>query len=297
MKAGRFDIVHAQGFCGLSQNVMTAHISHTGWFAAVEASGQSQPFNKRFFRFIVQRLENRAYHRNSAKAFIAVSHKLKRELSQYHRLNDEVTVIHHGIDTAIFHPDNRLHDWRAVRTLVSIDDSKCVAMYVGDWQKAGDTLLRALRVAESVHLMVVTKTKRALVESEVKRTDLSDRVTLIPATREIHRYYAAADMFVFPSFYDTFGMVVAEAMASGLPSIVSRQTGASEWIEDNHNGIIVESASDSDGFGRAMEQLAKHPELRSRIGEEARATTLEHSWDRVAEETMSVYRTVLNDVD
>jgi UDP-glucose:(heptosyl)LPS alpha-1,3-glucosyltransferase len=294
MRSGRFDIVHAQGFCGLSQNVMTAHISQTAWFAAVEAASQRQGLRKRVFRWIAERLERQAFHPKAANAFIAVSHKLKRELAQYHDLTDQVTAIHHGIDCETFHPDNRSRFRNAVRSEVSLDDSQCVALYVGDWQKAGTTLVRAIAATTNVHLMVVTKTPRAIVEQEIHAADLSKRVTLVPSTRQIERYYAAADMFVFPSYYDTFGMVVAEAMATGLPVIVSRQTGAAEWVENHRNGIIIESSNDSQAFATAMEELACQPESRSNLGEAARATALEHSWDRVAEETMNVYRSVLN---
>ena len=297
MRAGHFDIVHSQGFCGLSQNVMTAHISQTGWFAAVQSAGQRQSLRKKVFRSIVQWLERRAYQKRAAKQFIAVSYKLKNELALYHGLDDQVVVIHHGIDTATFHPDNRARDRQSVRSEHAIDDSQCVALYVGDWQKAGISLLHSLQSTESVHLMVVTKTNRSIVQREIDQANLTDRVTLVEPTREIYRYYAASDMFVFPSYYDTFGMVVAEAMASGLPAIVSRQTGASEWILNDQNGIIVESASDAGSFSQAMNRLAKDPALRSAIGEAARSTTIEHSWDRVAIETMDVYRRVLNMAD
>jgi UDP-glucose:(heptosyl)LPS alpha-1,3-glucosyltransferase len=293
MRAGRFDIVHAQGFCGLSQNVMTAHISQTAWFAAVEAASQRQGLRKRVFRWIAERLERQAFYPKAAKAFIAVSHKLKHELAQYHGLTDQVTAIHHGIDCQTFHPDNRSKFRHEVRSDVSIDDSKTVALYVGDWQKAGSTLVRALQATSGVHLMIVTKTPRSIVEQEINQANLASRVTLVPSTRQIERYYAAADMFVFPSFYDTFGMVVAEAMASGLPVIVSRQTGASEWVEHQVNGMVIESSVDSQGFAMAMAELANQAEVRSRLGSAARATALEHSWDRVADETMMVYQSVL----
>ena len=64
-----------------------------------------------------------------------------------------------------------------------------------------------------------------------------------------------ADAMIFPSYYDSFGMVVAEAMASGVPCVVSRQAGASEWILQMENGILVENANDIHGFSDAINRL------------------------------------------
>lgn len=243
---------------------------------------------------IVQQLENFAYRSRSAKAFIAVSEKLKRELKQYHDLDHQVTMIHHGIDLETFHPANRLRFRHAIRSELNIAEDQCVALYVGDWQKAGSTLLRSLQQANSIHLVAVTKSNRTLLLREICDAKLSERVTLVQSTQEINRYYAAADLFVFPSYYDTFGMVVAEAMATGLPVIVSRQTGASEWIEHESTGWIVESALDANAFGHAMNCMASDAALRLQLGTAARLTAENHDWDRVANKTLDVYRGILS---
>jgi glycosyltransferase involved in cell wall biosynthesis len=289
---GPFDIVHAQGFCGLSQNVMTVHMSQHGWFKAADENGVRQTWKKKAFRYLVGALENRAFRPKSARAFIAVSEKLKSDLFHFHGLNETVEVIHHGIDTVTFHPDQVTRHRDRVRLESGIAQQSIVALYVGDWQKAGATLLDTLCRTPDLELMVCTKSTRAPIMAEAAKLGLNNRFHLLPASRDIHAIFAAADFFLFPSFYDTFGMVVAEAMATGLPVVVPRTVGACEWIDPDVNGLIVDSPADLESWARAAQKLAADPALRAKLGTAARSTCLGHSWDDVAARTLEVYRRV-----
>ena len=70
----------------------------------------------------------------------------------------------------------------------------------------------------------------------IREAGAADRIHLTPAASQVERYYAAADLFLFPTFYDAFGLVVTEALASGLPVVCSREAGAAELIEDGLRG-------------------------------------------------------------
>jgi glycosyltransferase involved in cell wall biosynthesis len=93
---------------------------------------------------------------------------------------------------------------------------------------------------------------------------------------DVRRYgyaevYGKASVLVHPSLSDGFGFVVAEAMASGIPVIVTRNTGAADLIVDGHNGYLV-PAGDSDAIRDRLAQLAGHPALMREMGRAARAT-------------------------
>ncbi len=77
---------------------------------------------------------------------------------------------------------------------------------------------------------------------------------------ELSACYASSDVFVFPSATDTFGNVVLEAQASGLPVIVTDSGGPCENLIENTTGLIVE-AGNADALARAIVRLADHPEL------------------------------------
>jgi glycosyltransferase involved in cell wall biosynthesis len=89
--------------------------------------------------------------------------------------------------------------------------------------------------------------------------------------------YASADIFVFPSTTDTFGNVVIEAQASGLPVIVSDLGGPKELVEEGISGWVTK-AHDADDLARAITLLASDAEMRTRMGRKARQSVLARSW-------------------
>jgi glycosyltransferase involved in cell wall biosynthesis len=89
--------------------------------------------------------------------------------------------------------------------------------------------------------------------------------------------YASADIFVFPSTTDTFGNVVIEAQASGLPVIVSDVGGPKELVEDGVNGLVTK-ARDVEDVARAITLLACDQQMRARMGEKARQSVVDRSW-------------------
>ncbi|HEY9419728.1 MAG TPA: glycosyltransferase [Candidatus Udaeobacter sp.] len=94
---------------------------------------------------------------------------------------------------------------------------------------------------------------------------------------ELATAYASADVFIFPSTTDTFGNVVIEAQASGVPVVVSDSGGPKELVEDNENGLITKS-HDVDDFTRAVRALVVDPSLRKRMSVYARKSVVDRNW-------------------
>jgi glycosyltransferase involved in cell wall biosynthesis len=94
---------------------------------------------------------------------------------------------------------------------------------------------------------------------------------------ELATAYASADVFAFPSTTDTFGNVIIEAQASGVPVVVSDSGGPKELVEDKANGLITKS-HDVEDFTRAVRALVVDPGLRKRMGECARKSVVDLSW-------------------
>jgi glycosyltransferase involved in cell wall biosynthesis len=89
--------------------------------------------------------------------------------------------------------------------------------------------------------------------------------------------YASADIFVFPSTTDTFGNVVIEAQASGLPVIVSDMGGPQELVENGVNGFVTK-ARDVEDLACAITLLVSDAKRRTKIGQKARQSVLDRSW-------------------
>src|SRR5207253_619910 len=97
--------------------------------------------------------------------------------------------------------------------------------------------------------------------------------------KELATAYASADIFVFPSTTDTFGNVIIEAQASGVPVVVSDSGGPKELVEDKANGLITKS-HDVEDFTRAVRALVVDRGLRKRMGDCARKSVVDRSWPR-----------------
>ena len=119
---------------------------------------------------------------------------------------------------------------------------------------------------------------------------LSHRVTLlgnIYDRERLKRIYAAADLFLFPSLYDTCGLVVREAAAMHTPSILLRESTAATAITDGVNGFLTHN--DSVDFVQQITYLMNRPEEIERVGERA-SKTISRSWESVIEEVALRYR-------
>ncbi|HEX3472435.1 MAG TPA: glycosyltransferase [Silvibacterium sp.] len=105
----------------------------------------------------------------------------------------------------------------------------------------------------------------------------------------LSRAYANMDLFVFPSHTDTFGNVVLEALASGVPAIVTPDGGPPSIVREGETGCI---ARDED-FAATIASILSDPALHTRMRHAARADGLSTSWDGVFEAVYDGYRTIL----
>jgi glycosyltransferase involved in cell wall biosynthesis len=103
--------------------------------------------------------------------------------------------------------------------------------------------------------------------------------------RDLSRAYANFDIFAFPSQTDTFGNVVLEALASGVPAVVTSGGGPKFIVQDSKTGFV---ASDEKTFSAALVRLATDGGLRTHMSSAAREAACHNSWDSVFD---SVYET------
>jgi glycosyltransferase involved in cell wall biosynthesis len=190
---------------------------------------------------------------------------------------EKLKILPRGLDTDLFHPTRRdLAFWPGSGT----NGAEIRLLYVGriSREKDLDVLVAAYRKVRAeghpVKLYVVGHGPY----SNALSAALPDAVFLGYLTGEpLAKAYASADVFVFPSTTDTFGNVVIEAQASGLPVIVSDLGGPKELVEDGVSGIVTK-AHDADDFARAINRLAGDAKLRARMGEKARRSVIDRSW-------------------
>ena len=108
---------------------------------------------------------------------------------------------------------------------------------------------------------------------------------------ELARWYASADVFVFPSTTETFGNVVQEAMASGLATVVVDKGGPSSLLQDGVSGLVAR-ANDVDEIAAKVAGLIEDPQRRRRMGEEARSLAMTRTWDVVNGALIGAYESM-----
>lgn len=129
-------------------------------------------------------------------------------------------------------------------------------------------------------------------EEKIKINNASDKVKLIPHQNEaeLRKYYKASDVFVFPTNRDTFGYVVVEALASGIPVVCSRNSGASSIINDGENGFVV---NPQDDFTKAINKTISNLSL---MKENASNSTNVLTLNNRAKVFFKIIETAVNDL-
>lgn len=196
-----------------------------------------------------------------------------------------------GVDTSLFTPARRSADWR---TRVAGPSPRLIILYVGrlSHEKNLDALATSYAALkdERVHLVLVGDgPARAALEARLA----GRRVTFTGylSGTELAEAYASADLFAFPSLTETFGQVVQEAMASGLPIVAFAAEGVRDQVRDGETGMLV-APGDTAAFAAAMRALVHAPERRAALGERARSVALGRTWDHVMDELLSLYAAV-----
>ena len=127
-----------------------------------------------------------------------------------------------------------------------------------------------------------------------RKHGIGDRVKFVGFVprEEVNRYYAAADLFVFPSMTETQGLVVLEAMNYGLPAIAVGGGGASENVLDGINGFVVKN--DPQEFAGACQNTLNDDSLHAKLSEGAQRTARSQGPEQMVDSVLEVYGRVLN---
>jgi glycosyltransferase involved in cell wall biosynthesis len=190
---------------------------------------------------------------------------------------EKLKIFPRGLDTQLFHPTRRNPKFFEK---FGAKNGQVRLLYVGrvSREKDLDLLAEAYRRLRaeglSIQLCVVGHGPYSKEFSESLPEAL---FTGYLKGEELAGAYASADIFVFPSTTDTFGNVIIEAQASGVPVIVSDSGGPKELVENERNGLITKS-HDVEDLTRAIRELVANPERRKQMGNLARESVIDRTW-------------------
>ena len=207
----------------------------------------------------------------------------------------KVRVIPAGVDLGMF----KSVDKSVARATLGLNGKK-VILYVGriDPIKGLDNLVEAFALLEEKDdaTLLIVGGKRGhdeeleRLKSKVGELGIRENVIFagaVPQSR-LPAYYSAADVFVLPSYAESFGLAALEAMACGTPVVASRVGGLSTFISDGDTGYLIPWRC-PEPFAQRLDVLLANPALRNVMGAAARAKALEMSWAGVAEDMLGHY--------
>ena len=287
----RFDLVLSPGINCLAADVVIVHalFRRLQELANEESHDSAGPqflrrLHRRAYYALLAGLERRVYA-DPRVSLAAVSQRTAALLADYFHRHD-VRVIPNGVDTAQFSPPARLALRAEARRRRAIHETDFVLLLIGnDWRVKGlETVLRALSALRELPLLVIAAgddSPNPFFEIAMS-LGISGRCRFEPSRQDVLDFYAAADLYVSPSYEDSFGLPVAEAMACGLPAITSIFAGVSSLLHDGVDGFILRDPRDAKTLATMIRTLYERAEWRGRMGQAAAKTALQWNWDRNA---------------
>ena len=206
-----------------------------------------------------------------------------------------VEVMDNGSDLVADYPEKYFVE---ARQQLGIEPGEFVMLFVGQhiWEKNTRLIIDALsRIDDVPFRMFFVGTGYAAEEMKalVSERGLDRKVRfegMITDRARLTDYYAASDLFLFPSLYDTAGLVVQEAAALGSPSVMAREATAASVIHDGQDGFLTDN--DPDKMAALLRSLIHDPERVHRVGVQA-GKSLVRSWEDCVDEVLERYNALL----
>lgn len=227
------------------------------------------------------------------------SQSMKKLISHY-GIKKEIVVIPNAINLEVFQERNEEQCKKLVEQ-AGLKDSDIVLLYVGriSFEKNVDKIIKALAIMKkrnitNVKLLLVGEgTALKQIREMVYSEGISDMVKFIGAVNnEIIKYfYQISDIFTFTSTSETFGMVIIEALASGLPVLAIKAPGVVDIVTDGVEGLLVEDEISQ--FAERLEILVKNRNLRKKLSEGARNTAQRYNVDTISDQMLNLYQRLI----
>lgn len=290
----RFDIVHSHERI-LTSDIFTFHgLPHRTWVREVRKKRPS------LFDRSTAWIEREGLER--ASFVLPVSGLVQEQLRKIYDIPvSKMQVINPGVALDRFEALDREACRRLIRSRHNLPEKSLVALFVGlNFEVKGlDVILRGAahligKAGEYANLRILVvgsgniKKYRHLAHG----LGIADEVVFAGVTQEVEKYFLACDFLAMPSEYDTFGLVVLEAMAAGLPVIISERVGAKDLVEHGVNGFVLKRNPAPEAFSSSLAVLFD-TDTRLRMAEAARSVASGHTWEKAAERTRELYNQFL----
>ncbi len=293
INARGFDIVHSHERL-YAFDLLTHHgLPHATWIKKVRKKRPS------LFDRAVSHLEQKGILNSGLPLIMPVSNLGKVELQKAFNLPDSrIQVIHPGITVKRYLEPDQCKCRREIRERHSLLPDDVVALFVGmNFDLKGlDRIMQSIsrftgrgEKHPALKLLVVGNGDFKKYQKFAGDLGIEKRVVFAGERQAVEKYFLASDFFALMSHMDSFGIVVLEAMASGLPVIISDTVGARDIVEPGKTGFIIAAESYDQSMRVALEAMLQ-PDLRGEMGTAARRVAIRYDWDQIAAQVADLYR-------
>lgn len=310
LKGKGFDIIHGEAL----STAINIYNPHGGAeraylrqeFASIEGVFyRGVRYLKRYLSpryYLETALQTMLFKSRKVKKIIAVSEMVKHDIMDHYRVEDNrLAVIFDSIDTERFRPANKKRFRNDVRRSLGLNEEEPVLLFASNnYRLKGLTILLAalahLKQKNSITcpcLIVLGRGRAGHYSRIAKKLGIDERVHFLGPTTDIERYYAASDLYVHPTFYDSCALTILEALATGIPVVTTRFAGASAMVQEGLSGFVLMDPSNAFVLSERIEQCLQ-PEFLERAETIARETASRFALSRNIEETIQVYRGLVN---
>lgn len=286
MAGKKFDVALAQPTRYFSPMIAEMQFIQRAWVEYRRANHMKITLGDR----ILPKIEK--YNLKRCKMAIAISQSVADDLARIYKMPEEkIKVVYSGVDCNEFNPENREKYSEEIKKRHGIADDEKIILFQGNPfdRKGLEYAIRALPlIQKDSKLIVVGNDDITQYMGIARKLGVDKRIIHVAFTSEMKKYFATADAFVLPSLYDTFALVVLEAMASGCGVVSSKYAGVSELIEDGKEGFVV----DTKNIGDIAENINSVLNGGNVFRKNARKKAEQCGWDRTAKKMLSVFEEV-----
>ena len=231
-------------------------------------------------------LEAEYFREARPRRVLCTSPREVEDLTRYYGVDPGLTtVVPNPFDPEQFNPARRTRDRHRARAELGLADDQLALLLVANelHRKGLAQLLDAMAALGDPRMIlhIVGRAPLAPFRATIRRLGLDARVVAHGSSSDVGWYLAAADLMVLPTQYEPFGLVIVEALASGVPVLTTRLAGAASAVREGRTGLILEDPYDVDGLARLLATAAA-ADL-SQWGREAATSVEEYRRDVVME--------------
>lgn len=251
---------------------------------------------RQYIKFAIERKQYQSKH---IRRIIAVSEMVRRHIIESYGVPERrISVVYNGVDLDKFHPSNRETFGKETRKRFGIGEEIVVLCVANNFKLKGVRfLIKALSMTGGDRRFVALIAGRDNPKpyaALARRLGCEDRVVFAGGAREIEKLYAAADVFVHPTFYDPCANVCLEALAGGVPTITTAFNGSGELLTEGKEGFVIATPKDVEALADRIRRLGDD-DFRREAGRAARALAEQHSISRNYADVIRIYRDVVRE--